>query len=109
MKLVRDNERRSVLFPLRWHHPGCGDEPALARDFSSGGVFLTPVGAGARAVHSGDPIWLGVDEESEPLSGTIRWHGWSNTHKRAGFGIEFDERSKSAAEHLQERLRRVRF
>jgi hypothetical protein len=98
----RSDERKSLHQGLRWHHREREGEAAVVRDLSPRGMFLTPIGVMPHQIAVGDVVWLAIRmrDEEHVLSAIVRWRGYSPTHQRDGFGLEFEKSSINTAEKL---------
>jgi|GEM_PF-1365092 len=98
----RRDSRHATYQTVRWDHKSGEDQGAAILDMGPGGVFLTPFGKVPSTLQGGDTVWLSLRLEGreEVLAATVRWRGFSKLHGTAGFGIEFDDRSREKAKDL---------
>jgi hypothetical protein len=77
---------------VRWVNRESEGQPAELCDVSVSGFFVVPSGAFPESVGVGDAIWVIVENsnDTQTLTGTVRWRGYSQEHNAIGCGVLLD-------------------
>lgn len=103
----RRHTRLPIYKQVQWDHRTAERLAGSLYDFSAGGAFLSPFGLVTHNIREGDVVWIDMNSDGDraPLSGVVRWRGYSQRHSCTGFGLEFDELTQTQAVKLIDKLR----
>jgi len=98
----RRQERKYFTHKVNWMHQAGSSVELEALDMSPWGIFVSDEGKMMRQVKNNDPVTISIDigKEKFDLRAKVRWSGTSVSHEKRGFGLEFDDQSKTLAEEL---------
>lgn len=98
----RQQERKIFHHKVKWMHQPDNSIETNALDMSPWGIFVSADGKMIEKMNANDMVIVTIDigKEKFDLIAKIRWTGTSVMHAKRGFGLEFDDQSKTLAEEL---------